>query len=117
MEVDVEPFVISVTVPTSVVGVEGFRVGTWRGNVAAQTVASNVTVRAASSSVSASEGSVVLTVPTPGPPGPTGPAGSGTQVFGEVPSGAQNGTNESFTLAHGFQVGSTAVYRNGLRER
>jgi hypothetical protein len=63
--------------------------------------------------------SVVLVVPTPGPPGqtgPTGPSGNGTQVFGEVPSGTLNGSNETFTVSNSFQTGTTCVYRNGLRE-
>lgn len=46
-----------------------------------------------------------------------GGGGSSTQVFGEAPSGTQDGTNDTFTVAHGFVSGSTCVYRNGLRER
>lgn len=88
MEIDVvEPFVIQVTVPDNTVN------------------------------VNAVAGEAVLVVPTPGPPGTPGPAGDGTQVFGEVPSGGQDGVNDSFTLSHGFQAGSTAVFRNGLREQ
>lgn len=61
-------------------------------------------------------GERVLIVPSPGPVGDPGPAGDGTQVFGETPEGVKNGTNVTFTLANTPQVGSTALYRNGLRE-
>ena len=48
----------------------------------------------------------------------TEPSGGGAaQVYGEIPSGTQNGTNETFTLANSFITGSTCVFRNGLRER
>ncbi len=61
-------------------------------------------------------GHVVILVPVPGAVGPTGPAGTGTQVFGETPTGIQDGVNETFTVADTYTAGSTAVYRNGLRE-
>lgn len=58
----------------------------------------------------------------PGPPGPQGPPGTpgvggSTMVSGEVPSGVKNGVNVTFTLTQTPSVGSTAVYRNGLREQ
>lgn len=56
----------------------------------------------------------VLIVASPGPPGA---AGDGTQVIGETPAGVKNGTNTVFTLANTPEVGTVAVYRNGLRER
>jgi hypothetical protein len=45
------------------------------------------------------------------------PGSGATQIFGEIPSGTQDGTNETLTLANDFVTGSTCVYRNGLRER
>jgi hypothetical protein len=45
-----------------------------------------------------------------------GADGTGTRVTGEEPSGTKNGTNPVFTLANSYQLNSTAVYRNGLRE-
>jgi hypothetical protein len=59
---------------------------------------------------------IFAVTPSPGPKGDTGASGDGTQVFGEIPSGAVDGANNVFTPAHGFQAGSTAVYVNGLRE-
>jgi hypothetical protein len=92
MDVDVvEPFVIGVTIP----------------------VTPSVTV-------TATGGEAVVVVPTPGIPGaagPTGPAGNNSPVFNETPSGTQDGTNETFTLANNFQAVSTRVSRNGLREQ
>lgn len=61
-------------------------------------------------------GPQVIVVATPGPPGPPGPPGDGAPVFGEKPTGTQNGINVSFTLIHTPQAGSTSLYRNGLRE-
>lgn len=43
--------------------------------------------------------------------------GSTTQIFGETPAGTFNGINVTFTTALAFQTGTTAVYRNGLREQ
>lgn len=43
--------------------------------------------------------------------------GGSAHAYGEVPAGAHDGVNETFTLAHPFVTGSTCVYRNGLRER
>jgi hypothetical protein len=51
-----------------------------------------------------------------GPPGPQGTPGTNATIQGEIPAGVQNGVNEVFTTAHVFVLGSTAVYRNGLRE-
>jgi hypothetical protein len=49
-----------------------------------------------------------------GPPGTAGDQFT-TGVTGEVPSGAINGGNKTFTAASGFQTGSLAVYLNGVR--
>ena len=51
-----------------------------------------------------------------GPPGPAGPPGDGTPVVGEVLSGVKDGVNAVFTTESGYRTGTTAVYRNGLRE-
>lgn len=61
------------------------------------------------------DGARVIVVAKP-VPGPTGPPGDGTQVFNETPSGVRDGVNLVFTLASIPHVGSTSVYRNGLRE-
>lgn len=61
-------------------------------------------------------GAAVILVAAPGPPGPPGPPGNGTGVYNETPAGVRNGINTAFTLAHTPAAGSTAVYRNGLRE-
>jgi len=66
--------------------------------------------------VGASPGAVVILVPWPGPRGQAGPPGTNSPVIGEAPTGLQNGTNTVFSTAHAFISGSTAVYRNGLRE-
>ena len=58
----------------------------------------------------------VIIVAVPGPPGPPGPAGDGTPILNEVPSGVQDGVNTVFVLVNTPQPGSTALYRNGLRE-
>lgn len=47
--------------------------------------------------------------------GPTPPTASA--IFGEVPTGAKNGTNQTFTLAHNYVTGSISLYRNSLREQ
>jgi hypothetical protein len=39
-----------------------------------------------------------------------------TPVIGEIPIGAIDGTNPTFITAQHFAPGSTALYRNGLRE-
>lgn len=62
-------------------------------------------------------GAAVILVAAPGPPGPPGAPGDGAQVFGETPTGVKNGINTTFGLADTPRSGSTAVYRNGLRER
>lgn len=50
------------------------------------------------------------------PRGPQGASGNAAPVTGETPTGIQDGVNEVFTLANRILPGSTAVYRNGLRE-
>jgi hypothetical protein len=52
----------------------------------------------------------------PGPPGMAGPPGTGNPVVGEAPSGVKNGVNTNFDTAQPYRTGTTAVYRNGLRE-
>jgi hypothetical protein len=52
-----------------------------------------------------------------GPPGIQGPSGANAPVFNEVPGGIQNGLNQVFTLAFTYQMGSTQVFRNGLRQK
>jgi len=62
-----------------------------------------------------------------GPPGPQGPAGpqgppgtSGSAVkfvWGEIPTGAINGTNQVFTTASAYSPGLLAVFLNGMRQR
>lgn len=50
----------------------------------------------------------------------TSEAGGGSSyatVIAEVPTGTKDGTNISFTVGHNFRTGTTALYRNGLRER
>lgn len=59
----------------------------------------------------------VILVPQPGGPGPTGPAGDGTQVFGETPTGARNGTNTVFATANPYRPNTVALFVNGIRER
>lgn len=41
---------------------------------------------------------------------------TGARITGEVPSGSKNSSNLVFLTANPFVVGTTAVYRNGLRE-
>lgn len=55
-----------------------------------------------------------------GPVGPAGPPGyssADTEVIGEVPSGAINGTNKNFATASNFLAGTLAVYLNGVRQK
>ena len=48
--------------------------------------------------------------------GPTVVIGAGgSRVNNEIPSGALNGVNTTFTLSQPFAPGSTAVYLNGVR--
>lgn len=61
-------------------------------------------------------GAAVILVAAPGPPGPRGAPGNGVSVYNETPSGVRNGMNTNFMLASIPAVGSTAVYRNGLRQ-
>lgn len=68
----------------------------------------------------AAGGPQVLVVAVPGPRGPageTGLPGNGVSIFNEIPSGAKDGINLVFALAHTPQAGTTMVYRNGLREQ
>ena len=44
-------------------------------------------------------------------------AGQANQVFGEVPSGAVNGSNATFTTAYNFVAGSVQVFVNGLLQK
>lgn len=62
------------------------------------------------------DGAQVVLVAVPGPPGPAGPPGSGSRISNETPAGARDGVNTVFTLTHPYQSGTTAIYRNGLRE-
>lgn len=59
----------------------------------------------------------VIFAVTPGPVGEAGPPGEGFQVFGEVLTGTRDGVNTTFTTALDYRAGSTAVFRNGLREQ
>lgn len=58
----------------------------------------------------------VVLLPSPGPRGQTGSPGEGVQIFGESLTGA-DGIETEFTAANPYLADSTAVYRNGLRER
>jgi hypothetical protein len=58
----------------------------------------------------------VILLATPGARGTQGPPGTSTPVFGESPSGAIDGMNQTFTVAHPYIAGSTGLYLNGLRE-
>lgn len=42
---------------------------------------------------------------------------AGSSVFGEIPTGVKNGANTTFTTIENFQLETTRVYRNGLREK
>lgn len=53
----------------------------------------------------------VILVETPAPNATTG-----QQVIGEVPSGAVNGSNATFTTEFSFQPESLRVYVNGIRQ-
>lgn len=46
-----------------------------------------------------------------------GGGGGSPTVVGEVPTGTKDGSNMVFIVGHNFQTATTAVYRNGLRER
>jgi hypothetical protein len=59
----------------------------------------------------------VLIMPVPGAPGKTGAPGDNANIYNEVPTGTQDGTNEVFSLVHNFVSRSTIVFRNGLREQ
>jgi hypothetical protein len=51
--------------------------------------------------------------------GGTGGSGGGSSslpIFGEVPTGAVNGSNAVFTTAHGYFRGTLRVYVNGIRQ-
>jgi hypothetical protein len=77
----------------------------------------NVEVTVVPAAVAVSTFSQPFTVVTvEGPAGPQGTPGTNTAVAGETPTGVQNGVNTVFTTAQVFLLGSTAVYRNGLRE-
>lgn len=52
-----------------------------------------------------------------GPQGPAGPPGSGIMVTGEIPAGAINGSNATFTAAFNFIPESVEVQINGLVQR
>lgn len=58
-----------------------------------------------------------LTVFVQGATGGGGPPATGAMTFGEIPSGAINGTNQSYTAAHAFAAGRLSVFLNGLRQR
>lgn len=74
-------------------------------------------VEAAEVAVSPNVDPTVVFGVTPGPAGPIGQAGDGAQVFGEVPTGAMNGTNATFTTAQDAEAATVSVFLNGLRER
>jgi hypothetical protein len=59
---------------------------------------------------------IVSIITVEGPAGPTGLPGEGVPVFGEQLSGVQDGVNLVLTSSQPYRPGSTAVYRNGLRE-
>lgn len=58
----------------------------------------------------------VLLVAEPGPRGFPGPPGSGLFIQGEIPLGPKNGTNTAYTTANPMVPGTTALFRNGLRQ-
>lgn len=45
-----------------------------------------------------------------------GLSGANVAIVGEVPTGPKDGVNLTFALNNAFQVGSTRVFRNGIRE-
>lgn len=49
-------------------------------------------------------------------PGIAGPPGDGTPVVGQAPTGTRDGVNAAFTTTQNYRTGTTAVFRNGLRE-
>lgn len=51
-----------------------------------------------------------------GLPGPPGLSGDGISVIGEVPAGAINGSNATFTTQFSFVPESVEVFINGLRQ-
>lgn len=55
----------------------------------------------------------LLTIGIQGPPGPSG---AGVLVFDEVPAGAINGSNATFTTAFIFVPESVQVFINGLAQ-
>lgn len=62
------------------------------------------------------QGATVVLIAAPGPPGPRGAPGDNAGIYGESPTGTRDGVNTVFTLSSSPATGSTAVYRNGLRE-
>jgi hypothetical protein len=46
-----------------------------------------------------------------------GTPASGVFIWGEVPTGAINGTNKNFTTLNTYAAGQLAVYLNGVRQR
>lgn len=58
----------------------------------------------------------VILVAQPGPPGPRGFPGTGVPITREIPTGAIDGINVSFTTLNQFQPGTTCVFLNGLLE-
>lgn len=51
-----------------------------------------------------------------GTQGPRGFPGSGVPITREIPTGAIDGTNVTFTAANAFQAGTTCLFLNGLLE-
>lgn len=47
--------------------------------------------------------------------GPAGVNGDNAFIVGELPSGATDGTNKTYSTVHSFVTNTTAVYLNGLR--
>jgi hypothetical protein len=46
-----------------------------------------------------------------------GTPASGVFIWGEIPTGAINGTNKNFTTINTYAAGQLAVYLNGVRQR
>lgn len=46
-----------------------------------------------------------------------GTPSSGVSIYGEIPTGAINGTNKNFTTAFSYATNQLAVYVNGVRQR
>lgn len=59
---------------------------------------------------------VVGVVAITGPRGQPGPPGQGLFIWGELPQGTKNNANVVFSLENTIKPGSTALYRNGLRQ-